>query len=169
VKQQRRSWWRVAACVAVLTLAACDRREHPVDQAAPANTGHEPAGTESGPMPERARAEPGGVDYPQVEALAPIDDAEIQVRESMPPQYAVRIQSGLPSGCARFHRIDVERDGTEFEVSVWNLVPHPDAEVMCTMIYGMAENAAMLDGDFEHGQTYTVYINNDVVLDFQAQ
>jgi hypothetical protein len=167
VKQQRRSWWRVSACAAVLTLSACDGREHPVDPAAPPETMRETAGTDRGTMPERV--EPGGVDYEQVEALAPIDDAEIIVRESMPPQYAVRIQSGLPSGCARFHRIDITREDTDFEVSVWNLVPHPDAEVMCTMIYGLAEHTVTLDGDFEPGQTYTVYLNNDVVLDFQAQ
>ena len=29
---------------------------------------------------------------------APIDDLELVIRESFPPQYAVRIVSGLPSG-----------------------------------------------------------------------
>jgi hypothetical protein len=31
---------------------------------------------------------------------------------------------------------------------VWNLMPHPDAEVMCTMVYGMRERTVELDGRF---------------------
>ena len=53
--------------------------------------------------------EPRAADGARRQVAAPIDAAEIVVRESSPPQYAVRIGSGLPSGCATFERIDVVR------------------------------------------------------------
>jgi hypothetical protein len=38
-------------------------------------------------------------------------------------------------------------------------MPHPDAEVMCTMVYGMRERTVELEGPFESGMTDTVIIN----------
>lgn len=101
-------------------------------------------------------------------ALAPIEAAELLVRESFPPQYAVRIVSGLPSGCAEFERIDVEREGNLIRLSVWNSLP-ADPNVACTMIYGTAENTAELGGDFDTGRTYRVQINGRPGPLFTAQ
>ncbi|HEX7079724.1 MAG TPA: hypothetical protein VF329_01760 [Gammaproteobacteria bacterium] len=100
--------------------------------------------------------------------LAPIDGADILVRESFPPQYALEIVSGLPSGCARFSRLDVAREGDSIEVMVWNSVPVSD-DVVCTMIYGTARNTAALGGDFESGRTYEVHINGERTVSFTAQ
>lgn len=102
------------------------------------------------------------------EELAPIESADIQVRESFPPQYALEIVSGLPSGCARFSRIDVARDEASIEVTVWNSVPAAD-DVVCTMIYGTARNTALLGSDFEPGRTYEVRINGERTVSFTAQ
>jgi hypothetical protein len=102
------------------------------------------------------------------EAQAPIESAEIIVRESAPPQYALRVVSGLPSGCARFSRIDVKRQDTVIDVTVWNSVP-ADSNVMCTMIYGTADNTAELGTDFKSGQSYDVRVNGESKTRFTAQ
>jgi hypothetical protein len=102
------------------------------------------------------------------EQQAPIGSAEIVVRESAPPQYALRVVSGLPSGCARFSRIDVKRQDTVIDVTVWNSVP-ADSRIMCTMIYGTADNTAELGSDFKSGQTYEVRVNGESKTRFTAQ
>lgn len=99
---------------------------------------------------------------------APIEDAELIVRESSPPQHAVRVTSGLPSGCARFERIDVTRRGSLIELRVWNSVPADD-DVVCTMIYGTAVNTAELGEDLESGRRYELRVNDGTRLSFVAQ
>jgi hypothetical protein len=96
---------------------------------------------------------------------APIETAELVVREQQSGRYAVRIRSGLPSGCAKFERIDVARDGYVVNVSVWNTIPS-DATVACTMIYGIAENTAELGGDFVRGEAYALHVNGEPKLSF---
>jgi hypothetical protein len=100
--------------------------------------------------------------------LAPIEAAELVVRESIPPQYAVRVMSGLPNGCAKFDSIKVKREGTNVDLTVWNTVPADD-RVVCTMIYGIARNTAELGSDFATGQTYTVRVNGEPRITFTAQ
>jgi len=102
------------------------------------------------------------------EVLAPIESAEIKVRESSPPQYTLHVVSGLPSGCARFSRIDVQRQGTTIDVKVLNSVPADD-NVMCTMLYGTARNSAPLGSGFRSGTTYEVRVNNQRTILFTAQ
>ena len=43
-----------------------------------------------------------GFTGPVADVRAPIEDVEVIIRESFPPQYAVRVVSGLPSGCTTF-------------------------------------------------------------------
>jgi hypothetical protein len=100
--------------------------------------------------------------------LAPIDAVTLVVRQSVPAGYAVDVESGLPSGCARFDRIEVKREGTNVDLTVWNTVP-ADATAMCTMIYGTARNTAELGGDFAAGQLYTVRVNGEAKLTFTAR
>jgi hypothetical protein len=102
------------------------------------------------------------------EVPAPIESAELVVRESSPPQVAVRITSGLPSGCARFARIEVARGDTRVEISVWNSVPADDS-VVCTMIYGTAANVAELGSGLVPGRSYDVEINGAPWLAFTAE
>ena len=42
------------------------------------------------------------------------------MRESFPPQYAVAIKAGLPSGCARAAGYSVSRSGNVFTLAVMN-------------------------------------------------
>lgn len=98
-------------------------------------------------------------DHPRVEVPAPIDALEVLIRESFPPQYSLQIVSGLPSGCAAFERIEVERDGNTFNVDVINTMPEPNSNIACTMIYGTMEHAVALEG-IESGVEYTVNVND---------
>lgn len=115
------------------------------------------------------KADAPSSDLERVEVLAPIEDAELEVGESAPPQHAVRVVSGLPSGCAELERIDVERDGADIEVTVWNTVPADEEEVACTAIYRSTDNTVALGGDFEAGTRYSVTVNRDVTLSFTAR
>jgi hypothetical protein len=116
------------------------------------------------PTPPPSSDEPAFATEPQ---LAPIDELDLLIRESYPPQYAVRIVSGIPSGCARYDRTEVERDGNRITIEVWNRVIS-DPDVACTMIYGMHEQTVELGTDFEPGEEYTVIVNGER-LSFTAQ
>jgi hypothetical protein len=100
--------------------------------------------------------------------LAPIDDLEMIIRESFPPQYAVRIVSGLPNGCALFHSVElVSQDDAVFEFRVENSMP-ADRDTVCTAVYGTHEQIVELGSGLRAGQTYTVKVN-DKELMFTAQ
>lgn len=99
---------------------------------------------------------------------APIDDLDILVLESFPPQYNLRITSGLPSGCAVFDKAEITgRSSNTITVRVTNTVPD-DPNVACTAIYGTKETTLPLGSDFTSGETYTVQVN-DNSIDFTAQ
>lgn len=98
---------------------------------------------------------------------APIDGAEMIVRESAPPQYAVRVLSGLPSGCHQFADATLTRDGTEIMIDVRNTRPS-DPMIACTAIYGTHEAIVELGTDFVPGTTYRVRVN-DRTIEFTAQ
>jgi hypothetical protein len=99
---------------------------------------------------------------------APIESAEIVVRESAPPEYSVRITSALPNGCAQFERIDVLPNGTILELKVWNTLP-ADEKTACTMLYGTTSNTVSLGRKFEAGRTYDVRINGQSKVSFTPQ
>lgn len=99
--------------------------------------------------------------------VAPIEGLDVLIRESFPVQYAAVVKSGLPNGCAAFAGIEVEREGNEFTLTVWNTMPS-DPNVACTMIYGIAENTVTLGGGFTSGETYTVRAG-DLETTFTAQ
>lgn len=109
----------------------------------------------------------GGAGAPTRLELAPIDDLELIVRESFPPQYALQVTSGLPSGCAEFHGATMERTGDTITVTVQNRMP-ASPDVACTMIYGTHEETVELGSDFVSGREYTVKVN-DRDLTFTAQ
>jgi hypothetical protein len=99
---------------------------------------------------------------------APIDELEVLTLESFPPQYNVRIVSGLPSGCAQFDKAEITgRSGNEITIHVTNIMPD-DPNIACTAIYGTHESFVGLGSDFVSGQTYTARVN-DKSIDFTAQ
>ena len=101
-----------------------------------------------------------------VEVSAPIEDVEVLVLETDPPQYFLEVTSGLPDACHAFDRIESERTGTEITVTVINLVATGD--VMCAQVYETVSNTVELGSEFETGATYTVRVN-DETLTFTAE
>ena len=89
---------------------------------------------------------------------APIDDVQVVIRESNPPQVSLMIKAGLPSGCAQRDSHSVSRNGDTFTVRVLNTMPTGD--VACTMIYGTYDLSLDLGRDFRVGATYTVIVND---------
>ena len=89
---------------------------------------------------------------------APIDDVQVVIRESNPPQVTLNVKAGLPSGCAQRESHSISRTGDTFTVRVLNSMPTGD--VACTMIYGTYELNLDLGRDFRAGGTYTVNVND---------
>jgi hypothetical protein len=106
---------------------------------------------------------------PEVTTLvaAPIDDLELLIRESFPPQYALRVVSGLPNGCHQFSGHKLARDGTRITISVMNRAP-TDPGTACTQVYGQHEEVIELGTNFQPGTEYTVQVNEET-LTFTAQ
>ena len=88
---------------------------------------------------------------------APIDQLDVAIAESYPPQYFVHILAGLPSGCAEQYTHSFTRNGDMIEVEVLN--SFPEGNPACTAIYGEYELNIALGSDFTPGQTYTVSVN----------
>ena len=101
-----------------------------------------------------------------VEVPAPIDDVEINIAESFPPQYFVAVKSGLSNACYEFDGYEVSRDGETVLITVTDL--RPEEPMACAEIYGTVESNIALGTDFEGGKTYTVDVN-DVTETFVAQ
>ena len=98
---------------------------------------------------------------------APIDGlSDVRILESFPPQYAITVQAGLPSGCARQFRYNYVVNGNVVEITVLNAILKAD---FCTAIYGLYEVNINLGSDFQSGQTYTVRVNNQAQTTFTAQ
>jgi hypothetical protein len=135
-----------SAALAMAALAACSE-----DPAAPSSSNRAPAAATD-----------------RTEVAAPIESAELIVSESLPVRYAVRVTSGLPSGCAKFERIDIARNGNVVNLKVWNTLP-ADPAVACTMIYGTAQHTAELGTGFARGEAYEVHVNGEPRLVFTPE
>ncbi len=104
-------------------------------------------------------------------AESPVESAEITILESAPPQYQLRVVSGLPkgSGCSQFNGYEIRR-GVTNDVEV--IVTHhevADPMVICTADFPIIETNVPLGSDFESGEKYTVRVNSDTVTSFVAQ
>ena len=104
-------------------------------------------------------------------ALSPIESVEVVTLDSAPPQYELRVISGLPkgSGCSRFSGYEIRRteprridvDVTHHEVA--------DPFTICTADYSTLETSIPLGADFEPGLEYTVSVNSDTTHTFLAR
>ena len=104
-------------------------------------------------------------------APSPIESVEVVTLGGVPPQYELRVTSGLPkgSGCSKFSGYEIRRteprridvDVTHHEVA--------DPSVICTADYPTLETSIPLGADFEPGQEYTVSVNSDTTHTFLAR
>lgn len=115
------------------------------------------------PAPTQVALPPG-----RYAEAAPIDELDVRIAESFPPQYFVYILAGLPSGCAEQYTHSFTRNGTVIEVEVLN--SFPEGNPVCTAIYGTYEVNIALGSDFVSGQTYTISVNDGAAeMEFTAQ
>ena len=104
-------------------------------------------------------------------AESPIERIEVSVLESAPPQYELRVVSGMPkgSGCSQFNGYEIRRvESKRIEV----VITHhevADSFVICTADFPIVETTVILGSDFEPGVEYTVSVNSDTTTSFVAQ
>ena len=104
-------------------------------------------------------------------AESPIQSAEIMILESAPPQYQLRVVSGLPrgSGCSQVNGYEIRRrESNEIDV----VVTHheiADQQVVCTADFPILETSVPLGSNFEPGEEYTIRVNSDITVSFEAQ
>ena len=103
-------------------------------------------------------------------AESPIESVEVDVLESSPPQYQLRIVSGLPKGssCSQFNGYEVtRRDANKIEVAITH---HEVADrlVACTADYPSVATVVPLGSGFEPGEEYEVRVNGEATS-FVAQ
>ena len=104
-------------------------------------------------------------------ALPPLGaSASSESLESAPPQYQLRIVSGLPRGssCSQFNGYEVtRREASKIEVAITH---HEVADrfVACTADYPSVETVVPLGSGFEPGEEYEVRVNGEATS-FVAQ
>ncbi len=89
------------------------------------------------------------------DSLLQVDNVEVQVAESSPPQVSARVQGTLGNGCFSLGEIRQQRNGNTIEVTI--TTKHSGSEV-CTMIAQMVDEKISLEGDFPPGE-YIVRVN----------
>ena len=96
------------------------------------------------------------------QVLAPIENIELQIAESFPLQYFLKVVSGLPNGCQSSGGYTLTRDSNRVVVKVFNLQPL-DNNLVCTQIYGIVETLVPLGSDFDPNETYTIDVNGKTI------
>ena len=109
-----------------------------------------------GPVGQPLPSEP---DYSTVTVAAPIESVMIISTRSLPPQYVVKIISGLPGGCAQLDGYTMVREGDDIRISVTNLMPSLEAPVLCTQIYAYHNTSINIGSDFKGGVKYSIHVN----------
>ena len=101
-------------------------------------------------------------------AESPIESVEVMILESAPPQYQLRVVSGMPKGssCSQFNGYEARRRGSNrIDVAITH---HQVADplVTCTADYPVVETIVPLDSHFEPGVEYTVNVNSETTRSF---
>ena len=104
-------------------------------------------------------------------AESPIESVEVVTLESAPPQYQLRVVSGMPkgSGCSQFNGYEIRRrESNRIDVAITH---HQVADpfVTCTADYLVVETTVTLGSDFEPGMEYTVSVNSETTRSFVAR
>lgn len=132
----------------------------PGEPTPPPGTTRPPAASAT-PLPASPTPAPG-----TMRVLAPVQSADMAVLTSFPPQYAVKVTAGLPSGCAKADGSEVTQSGNEIRVAVYNTMP--SGPIACTQIFGTYDLTINLGSNFVTGQDYRVSVNGKM-LTFKAQ
>ena len=106
-------------------------------------------------------------------AESPIESVEVQTLESAPPQYHIRVVSGLPkgSGCSWSNGYEIRRPEPGRPERIDVVVTHHEAAdpfVVCTADYPTVETIVPLGSDLEPGVEYTVIVNSETTRSLVA-
>ena len=101
-------------------------------------------------------------------AESPIESVEVITLEQTPPNYRLRVVSGMPrgSGCSQFNGYEIRRrEPSKIDVVITHhQVANPS--VICTADYPVVETIVPLGSEFEPGVEYTVSVNSEVTKAF---
>ena len=102
---------------------------------------------------------------------SPIDSVAVMTLESAPPQYQLRVVSGMPKGssCSQFNGYEIRRrESNRIDVAITH---HQVADpfVTCTTDYPVVETIVPLGSDFEPRMEYTVSVNSETTTSFVAR
>jgi len=90
--------------------------------------------------------------------IAPIqiDQVEVEIRESFPPQVAAHIIGTIGDGCSYLHAVKQTRDGNTITLSIERARRSAD---ICTLIARLYDETIRLEGEFPAGN-YTLIVND---------
>ncbi len=102
---------------------------------------------------------------------SPIESVEVITSEGTPPQYQLRVVSGMSrgSGCSQFNGYEIRRvvpDRVDVAIT-HHEVSEPEA--VCTADYPVIETFVPLGQDFEPGAEYSVTVNSEITESFTAR
>ena len=105
-----------------------------------------------------------------VSVLAPVEQVEVSVSDSVPPEYSLTVISRLPRGssCSKFEGYDVSRDESTITVVATNLEVAAEL-VPCTSDLPVVSTEIPLGRDLTAGETYSVVVNGEVTNSFLAR
>ena len=110
--------------------------------------------TDSDPDIQDNKSEPQDGDY--IYGTAVVESIEILVLESFPLQIHVIVKGYLPDGCTEIDRVEEERDGNTFTVTMTTKRPK---DMMCTQAIVFYEEEVPLDVYGLKAGTYDVNVN----------
>ncbi len=102
---------------------------------------------------------------------SPIENWEVEILESSPPQYQLRVVSGMPTGssCSQFNGFEIRQvEPQRLEVLITHHVV-ADSSARCTRDYPIVETVIPLGSDFDPGMEYAVSVNAESEMTFTAQ
>jgi hypothetical protein len=103
---------------------------------------------------------------PAPPTLAPIERVDIRTTRSIPAQYSLSIQSGLPNGCVKLEGYSLDRHGSTITIVITNVSTASQGQ-MCIQVYTTTNTSIALGTDFYRGTEYTVNVN-DVTETFEG-
>jgi hypothetical protein len=114
------------------------------------------------PYPSPLEPLPGEESMDRGEAF--VDDTQLLVMESFPPQYLLQLTGSLPTPC-HYLRADISEPDAQnrIDIEVYSLV---DPDVTCIQVLESFQTGINL-GSFPQG-SYTVLLNGEQVAEFDA-
>ena len=97
----------------------------------------------------------GNTPIPAQPGLLQVNQVEVLVAESMPPQVSVRVQGVLEDGCARLGTINQQRTGATITVTI---TTQRSGATVCALVAQHVDQTTRLEGVFSPGE-YIVRVN----------